>query len=148
MTGRVLGIDYGSVRIGIALSDDSNKIAIGKELIPNDSHLLQKLFEFIKQNNVGTIVLGYPLTLKGTKSAFTLKTEKFETELHSYLSEKNFNIPIIRWDERLTSKMAEKSIIDSGMKKKKKKDKGSLDIISAVLILQSYLDSNAFNRTL
>ena len=145
MSGRVLGIDYGSVRIGIAVSDESGTIAFGKEIIPNNNHLLQRLLQLIKTNHIRTIVLGYPLTLKGTKSAFTLEVEGFENELNEFL-QNNAGAPvnIIRWDERLTSKIAGKSLIDSGMKKKKKMDKGNLDIVSAALILQSYLDSNAF----
>ena len=138
-----MGIDYGSVRIGISLSDESSSIAFGKEAIANDKDSLKKITELIKSNSVQKVVLGYPLNLKGAKTAQTLEVEDFEKKLRDFL---NGNIgkdviEIIRWDERFTSKMALSSMIESGMKKKKRQDKSNLDIISAALLLQSYLDS-------
>jgi putative Holliday junction resolvase len=139
--GKILGLDYGSVRIGLALSDETQTIAFGKEVLHNQTALLNTLQKMIQTEKITQIVLGYPLNMKGEKTKQTLEVEKFEESLKEFLLKNNIEINIIRWDERLTSRMAESSIITSGMKKKKRRDKGNLDIISAALILQSYLDS-------
>jgi putative holliday junction resolvase len=139
---KVMGIDYGSVRIGIATSDLSRTIAFGKQAIDNNKSSLDKILEIINTENISMIVLGYPLNLKGSKTAQTIEVEKFENELKNYLSKKldERRIDIVRWDERFTSKIAEDSMLISGMKKKKRQDKSNIDIISAALMLQSYLD--------
>jgi putative Holliday junction resolvase len=137
--GRVLAIDYGSVRIGIALSDDTNTIAFGKEVITNDNKSLAKLKNLIVTNNVSEVILGYPLSLKNEKTQQTLHVESFEEKLIALFT--NGSITIKRWDERFTSKMAADSMIESGMSRKNRQKKSNLDIISAALLLQSYLDS-------
>jgi len=138
-----MGIDYGSVRLGISLSDELRIIAFGKEMILNNKECLPRIAEIVRQESVSRIVLGYPLNLKGDKTTQTLEVENFETRLREYLDSKlgQNSIEIIRCDERFTSKMAQNSLITSGMKKKKRQDKSNLDIISAALLLQSYLDS-------
>lgn len=138
-----MGIDFGSVRLGISLSDELKMIAFGKEMILNNKDCLPRLIDIIKKESVIKIVLGYPLNLKGEKTLQTLEVEKFEVLLRDYLDTKldNNTIVIIRCDERFTSKMAQESMISSGMKKKRRRDKSNLDIISSALLLQSYLDS-------
>jgi putative Holliday junction resolvase len=139
--GKILSIDYGSRRIGIALSDESRTIAFGREAIPNNSETLRKIIEFVESNDVSGIVLGYPLNLKGLRTPQTEEVERFERKLSESLEQSNFSrIEIVRWDERLTSKAAQHSMLQSGMKKSRRKDKSNLDIISATLLLQSYLD--------
>lgn len=139
---KILGIDHGIVRIGIAVSDESSTIAFGREIILNNKDVFTKIKKFISDEYITQIVIGYPLTLKGEKSEQTLAVEKFETDLKNALSAAPFsNITITRWDERFTSKMASDSMVESGMKKKKRQQKGIIDIISASLMLQSYLDS-------
>lgn len=139
---KILGIDHGAVRIGIAVSDESSSIAFGREIILNNKDVFVKIKKFIADEHITQIVIGYPLTLKGEKSEQTLAVERFETDLKKTLSGPPFNnITIIRWDERFTSKMASDSMLESGMKKKKRQLKGNIDIISASLMLQSYLDS-------
>jgi len=141
MQGKAIALDYGSVRIGVAMSDETRTIAFGKKVLANQPSMLTQLLQMIQTENIREIVLGYPLNMKGEKTNQTLEVEKFENELKEFLSANGFEIAVKRWDERLTSKMAETSLITSGMKKKKRQDKGNLDIISAALILQSYLDS-------
>ena len=138
-----MGIDYGSVRIGISVSDETNTIAFGKDVFDNDKNCFPKITGIVKQNGIGKIILGYPLNLKGNKSPQTLKVEEFEAKLRNYLDNSlgEGSVQIIRWDERFTSKMALDSMFESGMKKKKRQQKSNLDIISAALLLQSYLDS-------
>ena len=140
--GRVLGIDHGAVRIGIAISDETNTIAFANEVIANDNKCLANLKKIAEANNVSDIVLGYPLNLKGGKTKQTLDVEAFEEKLKSvFISGTEKDISITRWDERFTSKMAADSMIESGMRKKNRQKKSNLDLISAVFILQSYLDS-------
>jgi putative Holliday junction resolvase len=139
---RVMGIDYGFVRIGIATSDVSKTIAFGKRFIQNNSSALNRITEMVESDNIELIVLGYPLNLKGGKTDQTLEVEKFEKGLKDHLQKKiqYRSIEIVRWDERFTSRIAADSMIASGMKKKNRRDKANIDIISAALLLQSYLD--------
>jgi|SRR4030095_926658 putative pre-16S rRNA nuclease len=136
---KYLGLDYGHVRIGIALSDETKTFAFGKEFINNDKNLMNRINSLINAENISRIILGYPTNLKGERTKQTLEVESFEEKLRSVIN--SFNIEIIRWDERFTSKMAASSLIESGMKKKKRQQKGNIDIVSAALLLQSYLDS-------
>jgi len=136
---KVLGLDFGKVRIGIALSDETRTFAFGKEYIQNNNSTLKYIKSIVDDENVTEIILGYPLTLKGGKSAQTLEVESFEEKLKGAIQNKS--VKITRWDERFTSKIAEESLIESGMKKKKRQVKGNIDIVSAALLLQSYLDS-------
>lgn len=136
---KFLGLDFGKVRIGLALSDQSLTFAFGREFIPNDKSTLTKIKSIIESENVTRIILGYPLNLKGEKTKQTIEVEQFENQLKT-LTEP-LKIEITRWDERFTSKMASDSLIESGMKKKKRQQKGNIDIVAAALLLQSYLDS-------
>ena len=143
--GKILGIDYGSKRIGIALSDETKTIAFGKTVLLNQPDLCNSLLNIIQSEKVEKIVIGYPVNLKGQKTAQTIEVEKFEQELKNFLMKEKLDIDVFRWDERLTSKMAQDSLLVSGMKKKKRRDKSNLDIIAAALLLQSYLDANKSN---
>jgi putative pre-16S rRNA nuclease len=139
---RFLAIDYGSRRIGIAVSDETNTIAFGRGVVENTENYLEEITKIVREENISDIVIGYPLSLRGNKSAQTVDVEDFENELRNYMSARfRRPIDIIRWDERLTSKMAADSMLQSGMKKKNRRDKKNIDIISAALILQSYLDN-------
>lgn len=137
---KYLGLDYGSVRIGIALSDESKTFAFGKEYIDNDKNAIDRINSIISSENITRIILGYPKNLKGERTKQTLEVENFEEKLRAFI--KPGVVKIIRWDERFTSKIAAGSLIESGMKKKKRQQKGNIDIVSAALLLQSYLDSN------
>lgn len=140
--GKILGIDHGSVRIGIALSDESLTIAFGRDVLPNDKKLIEKLKKIILDENVSQVVIGYPLSLRGGKTIQTEAVESFAELLRTSLSVTSFeHVKISMWDERFTSKMAADSMMESGMKKKKRQDKSNLDIISASIMLQSYLDN-------
>ncbi len=139
---KVLAIDYGMVRIGIALSDDTQTIAFGREAVKNDAKAAAAIKQIAQSEQVSDVILGYPLNLKGEKTPQTREVEIFEQKLRAAFTNSGITgINFIRWDERFTSKMAAVSMIESGMKKKKRQDKSNLDIISAALLLQSYLDS-------
>jgi putative Holliday junction resolvase len=136
--GKILGIDHGTKRIGIALSDETHTIAFGKDIIESGSAAFKKIAELVKLNDVTSVIIGYPVNLKGLKTKQTEEVDKFIELLSKSLSA---DIKVEKWDERLTSVMAQSYIIDSGMKKKKRQDKSNLDTLSAMFILQSYLDN-------
>lgn len=135
---RILGIDYGETRVGIAITDELGITAQGLETISyngNDKQLLLKIDEIIeKYNNIGTIVVGMPFHMNGDKSTRAEKTEKF---IHKLKCKYN-KIKIDYIDERLTTVQAHKTMNDLNINKKKKR--GLVDTISAVYILESYMN--------
>ena len=133
---RILGIDYGDVRTGIAITDSLGITAQGLETINNnnsDRVLLKRLEEIINEYKVERIAIGMPLNLKGEKTVRAEKTEKF---IHKLKCKFN-NIPIEVIDERLTTVQAHKTMNFLDVNKKKKKD--IVDTIAAVYILETYL---------
>ncbi len=132
---RILALDYGDKRIGVAVSDPLGITAQELETVKvvKDLHFL-RIKEIIKEKQVKKILIGLPLNMNGSKGQRVVKTEKFAEKLKKYTS-----IPILMWDERLTSVEAKKSLIFLGQKTGKKKEK--IDRLSAVLLLQSYLKS-------
>jgi putative Holliday junction resolvase len=132
--GKILAIDFGLKRTGIAITDASNIIA--SPLTTVDSiHLMTFLIETVKKENVTTIVMGDPKRLNNEATHITENVYLLKEAL-----EKQFpTVKIELMDERFTSKMALQSMIDGGMKKKQRQEKGMIDQISAAIILQSYL---------
>ena len=133
---RILGIDYGDVRTGIAITDSLGITAQGLETINNnnsDRVLLRRLEKIINEYKVERIAIGMPLNLKGEKTVRAEKTEKF---IHKLKCKFN-NIPIEVIDERLTTVQAHKTMNFLDVNKKKKKD--IVDTIAAVYILETYL---------
>lgn len=134
--GRILAIDFGEKRTGIAITDELQIIASGLTTV-DTKNLLAFLKEYTNKESVELFVLGKPTQMDSTDSESEKHILRFLTSL-----EKNFkNIPIIRVDERFTSKIAFQTMIDSGLKKKQRRNKGIVDEISATIILQSYLYS-------
>lgn len=134
--GRFLAIDYGTKRTGLAVTDPMQIIASGLTTV-NTKELLNFLKDYVSKESVETIVVGLPKQMDNTASESEVYIQKFLTQLEKALPE----IPVIRVDERFTSKMAFQTMIDSGLKKKQRKNKALVDEISATLILQSYLSS-------
>lgn len=135
---KIMGIDYGDIRVGIALSDILGITANGLETIKtsgNLTKLLDRLERIVSEQNVKTIVVGYPKNMNGTTGFRAEKTDQFI----NLLQEKVPNIFIVKWDERLTTVAANRVMHEVGIKKTKKKS--VVDQIAAVLILQGYLDS-------
>lgn len=134
--GKYLAIDFGLKRTGLAITDSSNIIASGLDTV--DSRLLMdRLVELVAKENVERIILGEPKQLNGQDSHITQNVYLLKEAL-----EKQFPLQqIILVDERFTSKMAFQTMIDGGLKKKQRQDKGLVDKISATIILQSYLES-------
>ena len=133
--GRILAIDYGLRRCGVAISDPLKIIANAYNVYsPNE--IIQELEKIIKEKEIDAIVVGYPINMKGEKTSTTLLVDKFINEL-----KKKFpNIAIEKLDERLTSKMAQQTLILSGTKKSDRQKKSNTDLISATILLQNYLD--------
>lgn len=138
--GKILAIDYGKKRIGIAETDDCKMIASGLTTIKNSS-FFDFFTQFLIKNSVEELVVGSPKTLLG-------KFNFIEVQILFFLkkfSNRFPKIPIERIDERFTSKIAIQSLLFSGISKKKRKDKSLIDEISATLILQSYIDRKKNN---
>ena len=133
---KILGIDYGERRLGISVSDSLNIIALPLMVIDRKKNIkyLDKIKKLIIENDISLIVVGLPITLKGTSSIQTEKTKIFISELS-----KKIDKPIKTIDERLTSIEAEKILIQKGVKTGH--NKSQIDQISAIIILQEYLDS-------
>ena len=135
---RILGIDYGDSRVGIAITDPLCITAQGLETIKhagNDKILLKRIEEIVQEYQVSTIVIGMPLNMNGTKAERVEVTEKFIHKLKSRLGK----IDIKTVDERLTTVEAHKTMNYLDVNKKKKKD--LVDTISAVYILETYMGS-------
>jgi len=133
--GRILALDYGKVRTGIAVTDQLQLIASGLTTI-GTKDLLSFLVDYVKKEGVEIFVVGLPKQMDNTPS----ESEALIRPFLKKLSNKFPAIKIERQDERFTSKMAVQSMLDSGVKKKKRQNKALVDEISATLILQAYLN--------
>ncbi len=131
--GRILALDFGTKRTGIAVTDELQLIASGLTTV-NTKELLDFLKKYFAEENVELILLGEPKRMNNEASHVEAEILKFRESL-----EKITSIPIKRVDERFTSKMAAQTMLDSGLKKKQRKNKALLDEISATIILQTYL---------
>lgn len=138
---RILAIDYGTVRIGVAVSDPLRIIAQALETYPNNRQFILQIAELIPEYNIGLVVVGMPLNLKGREEKKALEVRAFIEIL-----ERELAVPIMTWDERFTSTMAKNSLIEIGVKKKKRQEKSRIDQIAAALILQSFLDARSYEH--
>lgn len=134
--GRIMSIDYGTKRCGIAVSDPLKIIANGLDTVPTSS-LLDFIADYSKQEPVECVVIGQPLTKNNEPG----KIEHLIVGFIRKLKEICPDVTIKRVDERFTSKEAAKIILKSGAKKKKRQEKGLVDKVSATLILQDYMES-------
>ncbi|MDA0793694.1 MAG: Holliday junction resolvase RuvX [Bacteroidetes bacterium] len=138
--GCLVGIDFGTKRTGLSCTDPNQMIASGLNNLPT-AEVLPFLKEYCQRENVDAFVIGQPLQRDGMPSSVETKIGEFiEALKRSFPNQK-----IERYDERFTSKIAMQSLIDGGMKKKKRADKGLIDQVSATLILQSFLDYKTNN---
>ena len=132
---RILALDYGKVRTGIAVTDELQLIASGLTTVAT-KELPAFLKEYLAKEKVACIVLGEPKQMDGSAS----ESEQFILPFVEKLKRWYPEISVVRQDERFTSKMAVQAMIAAGTKKKKRQNKALIDEISATLILQSYLD--------
>lgn len=132
---KALGIDFGTVRIGLAITDSARIIASPLETIPNNGALLY-LKKLIDKEKIEDIVVGEAKYLNGETSEITSIQQEFATKLAA----QNPTVRIHRVNEMFTSKMASQALIASGAKQSARREKGNLDKISAAILLQSWLD--------
>jgi len=132
---RILGIDFGTKRIGIALSDGLLITAQGQDSIMSKGTALDiaEISRIVKENDVTEIVVGLPISMNGTHSRKTKETLEFVDKLSAAVP-----LPVKTWDERLTSRQAERTLLEADMSRQKRKMLS--DKLAAQLILQSYLD--------
>jgi len=133
---RILAIDHGSKRIGIAISDELKLIAQPLEYIPAEpfAEFLQRLKDLVRDKQVELILVGMPRNMDGSYGPAALKVQAFVAALKGALT-----IPIETQDERLTSAQANRVLIQGGVRRAKRKEK--VDQMAAAILLQSYLDS-------
>ncbi|WP_425236310.1 Holliday junction resolvase RuvX [Ulvibacterium sp.] len=132
--GRFLALDYGKKKTGIAVTDELKLIASGLTTVPTHE-LFAFLTEYLRNETVDQIIVGEPKQMDNTPS----EIEELIRPFLKRLSLKFPEIPVDRQDERFTSKIAFRTMIDSGLKKKQRRNKALVDEISATLILQDYL---------
>jgi putative Holliday junction resolvase len=130
---RILSIDYGKKRIGIALSDPLLTFAYSFKTLINDNKLWKNIDKIINEKKVVKVILGLPNEEKN--KPLVTEISNFKKEI-----ERKFKLEVITWDEEFTSAIAQERIIESVTKKKKRRDKGLIDSNSAAVILQEYLD--------
>ena len=133
--GRILAIDYGSKRVGIAVTDNLRMIASGLSTI-HSREVIQFLENYFSKETVDEIVVGEPKTLQNKKSESARFIDPFVRHLEKKFPDKK----IVRYDERFTSKIAQQTMITGGVKKKDLQKKETVDLISAIIILQDYLN--------
>jgi putative Holliday junction resolvase len=133
---RTLALDHGTKRIGVAISDEMGMIALPLEFL--DAHPLEEFLKRLKgivdSKGVGEVLVGIPRNMNGTYGPAAEKAREFVGVLKSVLT-----IPVKTWDERLTSVQANRFLIETGMRREKRKER--VDQTAAAILLQSYLDS-------
>ena len=132
--GRILAIDYGSKRVGLAVSDSLRIIATGLTTV-HSKDLIAYLEDYFKKETVDIIVVGEPKTLQNNKSDSARFIDPFVVHLRKKFPDKK----IERYDERFTSAMAHQTMLAGGLKKKDRQAKDTVDMISAIIILQDYM---------
>ncbi len=141
---RIMGLDFGSKTVGVAISDSLLITAQGVEIIRRKEEnklrqTLARIEELIVENDVEKIVLGLPVNMNGTEGARVELTMEFKEKL-----ERRTGLPVVMWDERLTTVAADEIMMEAGIRRENRKN--YVDMIAATLILQGYLDCNAAEK--
>ncbi len=140
---KVIGLDPGEKRIGVAVSDESGRIALPKATISGDrpaGEIIADILNLADQHEAERIVIGMPTSLSGEAGPAAQKTAQFARALAAETS-----LQVITWDERLTTALAEKAMISANVRRQKRRQK--IDKVAATLILQSYLDAHTDEQT-
>lgn len=132
---RILSIDYGTVRVGIAVTDPLQLIATGLATVPANE-IIKFITDYMAKEPVECIVVGEPRNLSNGFDPVVAPTLAFINNLKELFP----SVPVFRVDERFTSRMASQAMIDGGMKKMKRRDKAMVDKISATIILQTFME--------
>lgn len=139
--GRLLAIDYGRRRCGIAATDTLRIVANGVATVPSAT-LIDWIKAYVAKEQVDEIIVGLPTTLRGEPS----ESMRYITPAINRLKKEMPQIPVTFYDERFTSALAHRAMIDGGMKKMARRDKAAVDEISATIILNDYLQSKTYNQ--
>jgi putative holliday junction resolvase len=134
---RVLGVDYGEKRIGLAVSDDGEVIALPLEVVDRGGEIIgdaRKIARIAKSEDCGRIVVGMPVTMKGERGPAARQAERFAKTLRNQTP-----LPVVVWDERLSTAQANRSLLAADVSRAGRRD--SVDKIAAALILQNHLDA-------
>ena len=133
---RILALDHGTKRIGVAISDELKMIAQPLEYIPAEpfSGVLERLRTLVREKEVDQIVVGMPRNMDGSYGEAAAKVREFVTVLREAIP-----LPLRTWDERLTSSQANRVLVEGGVRRQDRKEK--VDAMAAALLLQGYLDS-------
>ena len=133
---KIVALDYGNKRVGVAISDPENKIAFGLKTISTES-VLKYIIDLVAAEKISIVVIGFPVNLDGSLNDISNEINVFINKLSQKIPE----IIIEKYDERFTSVIAKRTILNSGIGKQKRQNKSLVDKVSATIILQSYLDS-------
>jgi putative Holliday junction resolvase len=138
---RTLGLDHGTKRIGVALSDELQMLASPLEYIPAEPFpaVLERLKALIREKEVGQIVVGMPRNMDGSYGEAAAKVREFVTVLREALPP----VPLRTWDERLTSKQANRVLVQGNVRRDERKEK--VDAMAAAILLQSFLDAQSLS---
>ena len=132
---RILALDYGRKRVGVALTDPLGMIAQPQPYLTHDKNLISNIQAVIKEKGVEKIVLGLPLTMNGTDSEMTREVRTFAQKIQPL-----FEQPIVLYDERCTSSSANQVLLEGNVSRQKRKEK--VDSIAAAILLQAYLEEH------
>jgi putative Holliday junction resolvase len=133
---KIVALDYGSKRVGVAISDPENKIAFALTTISTEL-VLKYIIDLVAAEKTSLVVIGFPVNLDGSLNEISNEINVFINKLNQKIPE----IIIEKYDERFTSVIAKRTILNSGIGKQKRQNKSLVDKVSATIILQSYLDS-------
>lgn len=137
--GRLLGLDVGGKRIGVAVSDEGQILASPWGMVEQGRGAIEQIGRIVRETGAIAIVAGLPTGLSGREGAQAAETRRFADSVGLAL-----DLPLSYWDERLTSSQAERMLIDAGMRRKDRR--GQIDALAASLMLQNYLDSRMHRR--
>jgi putative Holliday junction resolvase len=130
---RLLGIDPGTKRCGIAVTNTAQTMAFPRAAIPRDDTTMVRLRELIDEESIGAIIIGRPIALSGNETASTADADVLFSQLREH-----FTVPVEQWDERMTTQEAQKSLSEAGLTTRESRQR--LDSAAAVVMLQNYLD--------
>lgn len=139
--GRILAIDYGQKRVGLAATDEL-QISANALTTVRVSELFDWLTQYLNKEKIDGIVVGEPRTMNNLPSDASRFIEPFVNRLRKVFPQ----TPVYRYDERFTSVLAHRTMLEAGLKKKDRQDKALVDRISAVILLQSFMESNQFKN--
>lgn len=140
--GRLLGIDFGKKRVGIAISDPLNIFAYGLKALDNDENLYNEIKKIVEEYDIYKIIVGYPLKENGSFTDITKDTLAFVERL-----KKEIKAEVELWDEVYSSKIAVQKAVEIGMKKSKRRDKKEIDKLAAQTILSDYMEYAKWKKT-